>query len=321
MVSIRVETPEALRAGAHDCVMKNNLHRLAPAVERELLFAASRRDRRLVQAEFVASEVRYRRLFDSATDGILIVNAGSGTILDANRSLPEQLGLGREQLIGHKIGALPYFHALIPDAAAFAALQAQPSSRCDDRPLFTATGQRLGVELVTSLYLMDQHHLMQCSFRDISARLLATAHLRKLSTIVEQAPLSVVITDLAGTIEYVNLRFCSVTGHTAAKSLGQNPRISVGGETGADGRTARFWVQDHGPGLDAGEQSRTFIPFTRISTARAGSHGLGLSIVRRIVEKLDGEVGVTSSPGTGARFWFELPVTAGRKPVSLHPFP
>ncbi len=221
----------AMRAGAHDYVMKHNLPRLAPAVERELLFAAARRDRRLADAEFAASEVRYRRLFDSATDGILIVNADSGTILDANRSLLEQLGLVRDQLIGHVIGALPYFHALIPDAAAFAALRAQPRFLCDDRPLFTATGQRLEVELVTSLYLMDHHHLMQCSFRDISARLLATAHLRKLSTIIEQAPLSVVITDLTGMIEYVNPRFCAVTGYTFAEALGQNPRILKSGET------------------------------------------------------------------------------------------
>jgi len=105
----------------------------------------------------------------------------------------------------------------------------------------------------------------------------------------------------------------------ALKYAGPDPRITLGGETGADGRTARFWVQDHGPGLDAAAQSRLFIPFTRISTARAGSHGLGLSIVRRIVEKLDGTVGVTSAPGEGANFWFELPVVARRKPKSAPP--
>lgn len=50
-----------------------------------------------------------------------------------------------------------------------------------------------------------------------------------------------------------------------------------------------------------------FVAFTRISTIRAKGHGLGLSIVRRIVEKLGGKVGVESQSGAGARFWFELP--------------
>lgn len=94
----------------------------------------------------------------------------------------------------------------------------------------------------------------------------------------------------------------------AAKYGGPAARITVGGEPRPDGRAVRFWVADQGPGLDAAAQARLFVPFTRISSIRAKGHGLGLSIVRRIVEKLGGEVGVESTPGQGARFWFELPV-------------
>ncbi|MGD8792166.1 MAG: HAMP domain-containing sensor histidine kinase [Anaerolineae bacterium] len=70
-----------------------------------------------------------------------------------------------------------------------------------------------------------------------------------------------------------------------------------------------FWVQDNGPGLDAEAQQRLFAPFTRPSEMRAMGHGLGLSIVRRIVEKLGGEVGVENAgvPGTGCTFYFTLP--------------
>jgi signal transduction histidine kinase len=57
-----------------------------------------------------------------------------------------------------------------------------------------------------------------------------------------------------------------------------------------------------------------FVPFTRISTVRAKGHGLGLSIVRRIVEKLGGQVGVVSAPDAGARFWFELPTAVPESP-------
>ena len=105
----------------------------------------------------------------------------------------------------------------------------------------------------------------------------------------------------------------------AAKYGGPNARIVLGAETGADGRSARFWVQDGGPGLDTEAQCRMFVPFSRISTVRASGHGLGLSIVRRIVEKLGGKAGVISSPGAGARFWFELPTAIRPKTKPLFP--
>ncbi len=93
----------------------------------------------------------------------------------------------------------------------------------------------------------------------------------------------------------------------AAKYGGPEPRITLGGEALPGGRRVRFWVQDRGPGLDAATQAALFVPFTRISAARATGHGLGLSIVRRIADKLGGGVGVESAPGEGARFWIELP--------------
>lgn len=96
----------------------------------------------------------------------------------------------------------------------------------------------------------------------------------------------------------------------AAKYGGTNPLISLGGRAGPDGTSARFWVQDNGLGLDTAAQAKMFVPFSRISSVRAKGHGLGLSIVRRIVEKLGGKVGVESQPGAGACFWFELPTSA-----------
>ena len=96
----------------------------------------------------------------------------------------------------------------------------------------------------------------------------------------------------------------------AVKHGGADPHIVLGGEVRPDGRFARFWVQDSGPGLDEAAQRMMFVPFTRISTVKTRGHGLGLSIVRRIVDKLGGQVGVVSKPGAGARFWFELPTDA-----------
>jgi signal transduction histidine kinase len=66
-------------------------------------------------------------------------------------------------------------------------------------------------------------------------------------------------------------------------------------------------VQDNGPGLTPEQQAVLFQPFTRVTETRIKGHGLGLSIVRRIAEKLDGSVGVESQLNGGSRFWFELP--------------
>jgi len=99
----------------------------------------------------------------------------------------------------------------------------------------------------------------------------------------------------------------------AAKYGGESPRIELGGELRAESGRTRYWVQDSGPGLSAEAVAKLFVPFTRISSVRAKGHGLGLSIVRRIAEKLGGSVGVETAPGQGARFWFELPAVVPEK--------
>lgn len=69
----------------------------------------------------------------------------------------------------------------------------------------------------------------------------------------------------------------------------------------------RFWVRDNGSGLSPEQQQQLFTPFERLHNLRAEGHGLGLSIVRRIIEKLGGKVGLESAPGQGSLFYFTLP--------------
>jgi two-component system sensor histidine kinase/response regulator len=94
----------------------------------------------------------------------------------------------------------------------------------------------------------------------------------------------------------------------AIKYGGRPPRVELGATTQADGMV-RFWVRDNGPGLSQAEQSRLFVPFTKLAQVRVEGFGLGLSIVRRIVDKLGGQVGVESEgvPGRGSTFSFTLP--------------
>ncbi|MBN1964671.1 MAG: PAS domain-containing protein [Anaerolineae bacterium] len=92
----------------------------------------------------------------------------------------------------------------------------------------------------------------------------------------------------------------------ALKYGGTPPRVMVGADALPEGMV-RFWVRDNGPGLSADEQSKLFAQFTRLHKTRTEGHGLGLSIVQRIVERLGGEVGVESTPGQGSTFYFSLP--------------
>jgi two-component system sensor histidine kinase/response regulator len=92
----------------------------------------------------------------------------------------------------------------------------------------------------------------------------------------------------------------------ALKYGGQPPCVELGGTVETNG-WARFWVRDNGRGLTPEEQERLFTPFERLHHVRAEGHGLGLSIVQRIVEKLGGQVGVESKVGRGSVFFFILP--------------
>jgi signal transduction histidine kinase len=93
----------------------------------------------------------------------------------------------------------------------------------------------------------------------------------------------------------------------AIKYGGRPPQVKLGAAK-QEGGMVRFWVRDNGLGLKPEDQEKLFVPFTQLSQAQTEGHGLGLSITKRIVEKLGGDVGVESSgvPGKGSVFSFTL---------------
>jgi two-component system sensor histidine kinase/response regulator len=92
----------------------------------------------------------------------------------------------------------------------------------------------------------------------------------------------------------------------AIKYGGVPPRVEVGASNEGE-QIVRFWVRDNGPGLNEQQRQRLFTEFARLEPRRSEGHGLGLSIVQRIAEKLGGRVGCESAPGKGSTFWFTLP--------------
>lgn len=93
----------------------------------------------------------------------------------------------------------------------------------------------------------------------------------------------------------------------AIKYGGDPPHVTLGADL-LPGEMVRFWVRDNGRGIAAEDRARLFSPFERLNRIDAEGHGLGLSIVRRIVKKLGGEIGVESVIGQGSTFFFTLPV-------------
>jgi signal transduction histidine kinase len=91
---------------------------------------------------------------------------------------------------------------------------------------------------------------------------------------------------------------------------GTPPHLELGAEALAGGQV-RFWVRDHGPGISAEDQARLFTPFTRLDQQLGTGHGLGLSVVRRIADKLGGQAGVESNLGQGSLFYFILAAAPG----------
>ena len=125
------------------------------------------------------SEIQYRRLFESAKDGILILDAPTGMIVDVNPFLAVLLGLARETFLGKRVWELGCFKDIVPNEAKFTELQAKDDVRYEDLLLETAAGRRIDVEFSSNVYQVNQHTMIQCNIRDITARKQTKADLHK----------------------------------------------------------------------------------------------------------------------------------------------
>jgi PAS domain S-box-containing protein len=114
------------------------------------------------------SEVRYRRLFESAKDGILILDAATGKVTDANPYIEDVLGYAPNELSGKELWQIGLFQDIKESKAAFQQLQQQGYIRYRNLPLETKDGRRREVEFVSNVYREDHHHVIQCNIRDIT---------------------------------------------------------------------------------------------------------------------------------------------------------
>jgi PAS domain S-box-containing protein len=127
------------------------------------------------------SELRYRRLFETAQDGILILNADTGKIDDVNPFLTDMLGYSRKQLLGNKLWEIGPFKDVEASKAEFRELQREAYVRYEDLPLETSAGKSINVEFVSNIYQVNGDRVVQCNIRDITKRRRAEEKLKDYS--------------------------------------------------------------------------------------------------------------------------------------------
>jgi PAS domain S-box-containing protein len=179
-----------MRSGTEDYVLKTQLARLPAVVERSLREARARREHLDSLAALAASETRYRRLFEAAQDGILIVDPQTDRIVDVNPFLMAMLGYAKDEFVGKTLWEIGAFKDTSASKSAFVELKSTGYVRYEDLPLVTHDGRQISVEFVSNLYLVGEEHVIQCNIRNITERKAADDELRGMAALLERRVLA-----------------------------------------------------------------------------------------------------------------------------------
>jgi two-component system cell cycle sensor histidine kinase/response regulator CckA len=159
------------------------------------------------------SELRYRRLFETAQDGILIIDADTGRIVDANPYLSDLLCYPHEEFIGKALWHFGPFKDIRANKAAFKDLRDSGYIRYEHLPLESKAGRRVEVEFISNLYMADRKRMIQCNIRDYSQRKRTEEKRLKLDTQLKQAQKMEAVTTLAaGVAHQFNNALTIITG-------------------------------------------------------------------------------------------------------------
>ena len=167
------------------------------------------------------SELRYRRVFECAHDGILILNADTGRIEDANPFMTELLGYTHDQFLGRRIWEIGLFEDIEQSKAAFRELQEKGYIRYEDLPLQDKNGVHRQVEFVSNVYDVGDQKAIQCNIRDITERKLAEHQLAYFSAIVNASQDAIIGKTLEFIVTSWNVGAERLYGYTAEEAIGE----------------------------------------------------------------------------------------------------
>ncbi|MFA6594379.1 MAG: PAS domain S-box protein [Candidatus Buchananbacteria bacterium] len=157
-------------------------------------------ERKKVENALILSEQKYRRLFEAAKDGILILDADSGEIREVNPYLVKMLGYSRQEFLRKKLWEIGFLKDVVASKKSFEILKSKGYVHYENMPLRTNSGASISVEFVSNVYSIDHSKVIQCNIRDITARhraemALANSEIR-MRAIYENSPVAIVLIDL-----------------------------------------------------------------------------------------------------------------------------
>jgi PAS domain S-box-containing protein len=167
-------------------------------------------------------ETRYRRLFESALDGILIIDAETGRIIDVNPFLVDLLGYPKESFIDCELWELGFFRDIAANKEKFLELQQKEYVRYDNLPLETFDGRKISVEFVSNVYLCNNIKVIQCNIRDITEQTKAQSEIKFQAHLINNVGQAIIATDLLGNVTYWNNAAEKIYGWSPAEAIGQN---------------------------------------------------------------------------------------------------
>jgi PAS domain S-box-containing protein len=304
-----------MKSGARDYIRKEELARLVPTIKEVMHEVEVGRERQRAEHLLQVSEARYRRLFETAQDGILILDADTGQITDVNPYLIKMLGYSQEYFVGKKLWEIGTFKDSEASKSTFLELQIQGYVRYEDLPLEASDERRIAVEFVSNVYMVGDKKVIQCNVRNITRRKEAEAKVRHLNTELEQR-----LQDRTAQLEVLNTE-------------AENFSFSIA----HDLRAPLRWISGSAQALEEGytdkvdEEGRQFICKIRTSTEHMGALLDGLIEVARfsrtelrrelvdltaIVHRIAAELQL-NAPGRKVEFVIAAGITANGDPRLL----
>lgn len=220
---------ECMKAGATDYVIKEHIKRLGVAIINALEQKEIRKEKEKAENDFRASEERYRYMFAHNPQPMMIINIETWAFLEVNEASVKHYNYSREEFLSMTL------NDILPRDEDTSSLNlteglANPHASSDHWHHLTKKGEIIDVEITSHSIDYNGIKAWHLQVNDITQRKKSEARINLLSKAIKQSPVTIVITDPAGKIEYVNPKFTDITGYTDEEVLGKNPSILRSGE-------------------------------------------------------------------------------------------